>query len=780
MRCRYVALALAIVFFASSNATENSKRVTADIPAAVLSISADEKHYRLLRAESTADANDEARGFSLKSIPGLSKLTSMFKTKITPGTLLNWANKEKSPDYVFLKLKLDKTGHQLFDNPDINVWAAYTNAVVKSNADDAMLTTLRARYSDDALAKMFEMGKKVAHSESVATKLQSRQMENWMAAKKTPDDVFKILFLDKAGVGVLDSSVLAGWTTYMRFFNSKQENRKNRVTLIYTLTTHYKDRGVLDIIEAAKKVPSTARTAKLLEANQIQFWLKNERTPDELLTLLSLNKAGDQLLASPRFQTWSKYINYYNKEYPGEATTVMKKLTYHLGGEEVIGILAAARKVPSTEKAAAKLQAEQSKIWLSADKDPEELFKLLQLDKTGDDLLDNPQFKYWGKYVEDFNLNPQLEDLVSIIDIVRKNFADDVLAHMIVTGMKAPSTKSMAQRMEDELFKGWITNLKTPDVVFMYLTLNKAGEKVFENPLWSMYTKYLDHFNKVVPMNQTTMISAFARNYDKEALAKILIAAKKDLRTERLASKLYIEQIQRWLTTKDPPDQIFKALKLDEVTDDIFTSPLFNTWSTYLDDFNAKFPDEKVSMIDTFRTNSDDAFLAKMFVNAKEIPAMEQLATKLQADQLQRWLANRDTPDDIFRALKLNAAVDDVLANPLLNTWATYLEDFNAKFPRSKVSMIDTFREFFGDKALVKMLVAAKEVASTKKIAMDLETSLINKWILTKKTPTIVSKSLGTDEGSAKLLKSYTTLYMKTDGGDFLGVWFSFVASIRM
>ncbi|KUG00821.1 hypothetical protein AM587_10002228 [Phytophthora nicotianae] len=765
MRCRYAALALAIVFFASSNATEDSKRVTADIPAAVRSISAGVKHYRLLRAESTADANDEARGFSLKSIPGLSKLTSMFKTKITPGTLLNWANKEKSPDYVFRKLKLDKTGHQLFDNPDINVWAAYTNAVVKSNADDAMLTTLRARYSDDALAKMFEAGKKVTQSESVATKLQSRQMENWMAAKKTPDDVFKILLLDKAGVGVLDNSALAGWTTYMRFFNSKQANRKNRVTLISTLTTHYKDRGVLDIIEAAKKVPSTARTAKLLEADQIQFWLKNERTPDELLTLLSLDKAGDQLLASPRFQTWSKYINYYNKEYPSEATTVMEKLTYNLGEEEVIGILAAARKVPSTEKAAAKLQAEQSKIWLSADKDPEELFKLLQLDKTGDDLLDNPQFKYWGKYVEDFNLNPQLEDLVSIIDIVRKNFADDVLAHMIVTGMKAPSTKSMAQRMEDELFKGWITNLKTPDVVFMYLTLNKAGEKVFENPLWSMYTKYLDHFNKVVPMNQTTMISAFARNYDREALAKILIAAKKDLRTERLASKLYTEQIQRWLTTKDPPDEIFKALKLDEVTDDIFTSPLFNTWSAYLDDFNAKFPDEKVSMIDTFRTNSDDAFLAKMFVNAKEIPAMEQLATKLQADQLQRWLANRDTPDDIFRALKLNAAVDDVLANPLLNTWATYLEDFNAKFPRSKVSMIDTFREFFGDKALVKMLVAAKEVASTKKIAMDLETSLINKWILTKKTPTIVSKSLGTDEGSAKLLKSYTTLYMKTYGG---------------
>ncbi|KAG2883764.1 hypothetical protein PC129_g5862 [Phytophthora cactorum] len=738
---RYAVLVLAAVFFAGSDAATGTKMpvLASSNPASVRSISTDKNHVvpnRFLLSESIAREDDEERGFGLKSIPGLQKLTSQFKTKITPGTLLNWANKEMSPDYVFLKLKLDKDGKQLFDNPDINVWAAYANAVVKSNPEEAMLTTLKARYSDDVLAKMFDAGKKVTQSNSVATKLQTQQMENWMAAKNKPNDVFKILLLDK-----------------------------NQVTLVATLTAHYKDRGVLGIIEAAKKVPNTATAAKRLEADQIQLWLKNGRTPGELLTLLSLDKAGDQLLASPRFQTWSKFISYYNKENPGDATTVMEKLTYHIGDEEIMRILEAARKVPSTEKAATKLQTEQFKTWLNADKIPGDVFKLLQLNKAGDDLLANPQFKYWGKYVEDLNLKPVNNGRqVSIIDALRDNFADDVLVKMILAGMKVPATKNMAQRMEIELFKGWIVNGKTPDVIFMYLNLHKAEESVFQSPLWSMYTNFLEEYNKLIPTRQTTMISAFARNYDKEALAKLLVAAKKVPSTEKLATKLQTDQIQRWLDNKDSPNGIFKALRLDDVAEDVLTSPLFNTWTTYLDAFNAKFPSEKVSMIDTFRASFDNKSLAKMLITAQEIPTMEKLATKLQADQLQRWLANKDSPEDIFRALVLDDAVDDVLSNPLLNTWASYLEDFNAKFPRSKVSMVDTFREFFGDKTLVKMLIAAKKVASTKKIASDLETSLINKWIHAKKIPAVVSKLLGADDGSVKLLRTYTAKYMKTYG----------------
>ncbi|KAG7384313.1 hypothetical protein PHYPSEUDO_002778 [Phytophthora pseudosyringae] len=155
-------LVLAAAFLASSDAARDSKITAFGLPALVRLISTDRTRIlpeRFLRTENRADTNDGERGISLKSIPGLKKLTGLFKTKITPGTLVNWANKQESLDYVFLKLKLDKAGTQLFDYPDINMWAAYASAVVKTNPEAAMLTSLQARYTDDVLSTMLEAGK---------------------------------------------------------------------------------------------------------------------------------------------------------------------------------------------------------------------------------------------------------------------------------------------------------------------------------------------------------------------------------------------------------------------------------------------------------------------------------------------------------------------------------------------------------------------------------------------------------------------------------------------
>ncbi|KAF4046852.1 hypothetical protein GN244_ATG00680 [Phytophthora infestans] len=58
------------------------------------------------------------------------------------------------------------------------------------------------------------------------------------------------------------------------------------------------------------------------------------------------------------------------------------------------------------------------------------------------------------------------------------------------------------------------------------------------------------------------------------------------------------------------------------------------------------------------------------------------------------------------------------------------------------------------------MLIPAKEVQSTKNIATDLESSLINTWIIAKKIPAVVRKQLGADEASAKLLTTHTTAYL--------------------
>nr|ANW82094.1 suppressor of RNA silencing [Phytophthora infestans] len=759
MGCRYAVLALAVAYFAGSIAANDSQIVAVKGPASIRFTPAIHVvRGRFLRAANTADERNEDRGINLKSMPGFGKIASLFTKKNTPGPLLSWFEKKKSPDYVFLKLKINKGKQQLFDHPDWNVWVQYTTSVVKSDPEEAMIAALRTHYTDDILPKLLESAKNVPKTSGLATKMQ---MEHWVASK-TPSQMFQFLRLDKVRNGVLDDPTLSIWINYMKLYNSKPVNKKQQVTLVSMLTTHYKDRGVLDIIEAAKKVPKTAPAARQLEMEQIQFWLKNGKSPDELLTVSSLDKAGNQLLASPRFKFWSKYIDNYNRDFPDEATTVMATLRNQLGDEDITPILIAAGKAPSTEKAAAKLQAEQFKSRLRENEDPAKVFQLLKLDNSADDLLGSPQFKLWGKYVEDLNLKPEHNDLqVSIITILRKNYGDDVLGNMVLAGKKAPSTSFMARRLEDELYKGWIAAGSSPDGVFKHLKFDKAGENVIQSPLWGLYTKFLEHYYKSFP---TPMMSALAKGYDGDALAKLLIAAEKIPTSNTLATKLQTGQIQRWLDDKDQPGKIFKALLLDDMADDILTSPLFNTWTRYLDEFNKKFPDEKVSMTDTFRTSLDDETLKSLLITAKELPDMKTLSTKLQTVQIERWLASKTSPEDAFAVLALNKAGGNVLSKPLLNTWAAYLESFNAKFPRSRVPMIDTFREFFGDKALLTTLAAAKEVESTKKVATSLQDSLLSKWVLAKKPPSGVAKLVGTDEAGAKLLKTYTTKYMERYG----------------
>ncbi|GMF27843.1 unnamed protein product [Phytophthora fragariaefolia] len=122
----------------------------------------------------------------------------------------------------------------------------------------------------------------------------------------------------------------------------------------------------------------------------------------------------------------------------------------------------------------------------------------------------------------------------------------------------------------------------------------------------------------------------------------------------------------------------------------------------------------------------------------------------------------------MFGYLGLDSSLDDVLTNPVLNVWSRYLDEFNTKFPRDKVLMIDTFRVSFGDEALLHFLIKAKETPSTQKIASNMETSLLNKWILERINPDDVSQMIkagtATNKVKVKLLETYSRKFKETYG----------------
>ncbi|KUF81941.1 hypothetical protein AM587_10003486 [Phytophthora nicotianae] len=187
--------------------------------------------FRALRALRTdaVSEGDEERAINIKSIPGLEslkkipgldnlkKVSNLFKTKNTPGTYLKWAKKGKSPDYVFLKLKLDKTGYKLFQSADFNVWVAYTRMVSKTDAD-----------------------------------------------RTSSDDVFRMMKLDDKADDLLTNPNFNTWAKYLE---ATKESTGVSTPMINTLRTHFADADLLKAFKAAQANPETKQLGLNLEAS---------------------------------------------------------------------------------------------------------------------------------------------------------------------------------------------------------------------------------------------------------------------------------------------------------------------------------------------------------------------------------------------------------------------------------------------------------------------------------------------------------------------------------
>ncbi|GMF22716.1 unnamed protein product [Phytophthora lilii] len=306
-----------------------------------------------------------------------------------------------------------------------------------------------------------------------------------------------------------------------------------------------------------------AANAKCVDPNKLFKLLVGGTTFSHCL---NLTKAGDELFASPQLVTWEKYVKEFATVNPDDKTTLISTMTSHYGDKGVYKILESAKKVPSTETLATALQAEQL----------------------------NPQFSTWITISDEFyTKNPGKK--VSTMWVLNAHYSDDALARMILAAEKVPSTKGVARRVEDEMFKNWMgTQLPTtPDEAFKLLKLDKA-----ENVLETTTTK---------PSSK-------------------LLLQQKNLRAPRRSENLQAEQFKGWLADKESPDAIFELLKLDKAGKDLLANSRLNTWVTYLGDYNKQPFAKKTTMIGTFTKHFGDEALAQMLTTARSVPRTKKMA----------------------------------------------------------------------------------------------------------------------------------------------------------
>uniref|UniRef100_H3GEX7 RxLR effector PexRD54 WY domain-containing protein n=1 Tax=Phytophthora ramorum TaxID=164328 RepID=H3GEX7_PHYRM len=563
-----------------------------------------------------------------------------------------------------------KSGGLLFYDPQFAVWIKYVDdlsAKYPAKATSA-ISTLRTQYGDDALYKLLESAKWVPGQESLATRLQAEQMQHWATVGKNPDDVFRLFDLQKAGSSLLTNRKFNSWVTYVDDLNTL--NPEKAASTIPTLTTYYRDYILFKMLDAAKKSDETMSIATKLEAQQLQGWLRSGKSPDNAFVQMGLGNVEDNLMASPLFSTWVKYLDDFNAQYPTKETTLLHLLTKRFEDEPLAKIIASGKTLDSTKALATRLENQQMQVWLANGKSSDDVFTLLKLDKAEENFFGNPLYKTWSSYMSVYN-NKHPGEQTNLFKILTVHYNDRGLIRILEEAKKSPHLESTASKLQTEKIQSHLASKESPDEIFNLLGLGDAWDNVLGNPLFKIWLDYVKKFDQENPAKKTDWYFALHAAYGDGGVESMVYIGLQNPSTVKIAEKVQAGLLERWLVKEKPPDRTFNWILRQPTADEkVFADPHFETWAKYLGVFNQRYPDKKTTMIDAFRASYNDRALLRMFDAARKVPSTEKLATTLENALLNKWVRDKESPAELSKMLSGVVTADEMIQR--------YIKKFNA------------------------------------------------------------------------------------------------------
>ncbi|KAG6622482.1 Avirulence protein (Avh) [Phytophthora cinnamomi] len=209
-----------------------------------------------------------------------------------------------------------------------------------------------------------------------------------------------------------------------------------------------------------------------------------------------------------------------------------------------------------------------------------------------------------------------------------------------------PSTKEIAEKLEAAQLKRWLSYNNTPERILPVLKLGKVDDTFFDIAPLNTWTNYLEAYNSKKTKEAKTFVETLTKAFEKEEGGFIKFLASADNVNKAGATK-------------------FK------------TSPLLRIWTTYMKAFNKEYPFAETTMIQTFTKSYGDEKLATMIQAAAKNPETELFAKNLQTAQFKQWMAEKKTPDVIYKkVLKL-----DSTDSPNAGIWRAYHNAYDEQYP---------------------------------------------------------------------------------------------------
>ncbi|KAG6611994.1 RxLR effector protein [Phytophthora cinnamomi] len=362
--------------------------------------------------------------------------------------------------------------------------------------------------------------------------------------------------------------------------------------------------------------------------------------------------------------------------------------------DAVAGTLVVGKRGEVGSSIAQKVEDVQFKTWMAEKKSADDIFKLLKLNQHGKEMFDYPQVSSLLSYMTKLDRQNAEEQLYYIL---RTSYGEDALALMLANSKKL-YFGNIAKRLEEVQFNIWLPDGKTAMAAFPSLKLNKQGENLFESAAFRSWTMYVINEGNADGL----MVSALKTTYTDDVLATMILAAKKSTTTKDIAQKLEKTEMKNWIRSKHSADAVFKLLKLDDNVDNLLTNPLLGNWVAYAEKVNENPYSILLTKLKLSELTRTDGKLADMLVRAKETASTSVIAGKLEAVQLEKWLSEGKSAEDVFKLLQLEKEGETLLWNPRVWSWVDYV----AKLDSTKTddTIASVLKPRYSDQMLVEML----------------------------------------------------------------------------
>ncbi|CAI5704923.1 unnamed protein product [Peronospora farinosa] len=289
----------------------------------------------------------------------------------------------------------------------------------------------------------------------------------WRLTRQTPDNVFKLLKLDKIdkpnkisteGAKLFENSRFKKWVNFVDAKFSKDP--KAKVEAIFAiLVAHYGDGAalarLLDFGKLHRGDKPIADLAAALQVAQLKHWNKNEKTVENVLEILELHKTQGNPLLDPLFSQLSAYVELKHPNDPAAATKAMSTAFREFYKDDTAWakFLVDGTKRDSVNIIAYDLLQSQLSLWEEGEKT---LFTHLGLDQIKEGLFENPLFKQWVAIVEEIHWETPKTASDVILSTLAAHFGEKAAwADILVAGTKVPRTEYLALKLMTRQIVRW-------------------------------------------------------------------------------------------------------------------------------------------------------------------------------------------------------------------------------------------------------------------------------------------------------------------------------------